>query len=311
MPVGYEVSQMEFHQLRYFVAAAETGSMSRAAEREHVTQPALSRQVAQLERRLGVELFERRRQRIHLTEAGRFFLPRARQILCDAETSRQQLREQFGRDRPTLRLGFVGPFLDDLIAPTVRELRRAHRGSKVALFDLAPRAQLERLVAGELDAGVLANLDAQYGAVLRSRRLSRHRFAAVLPHDHALAQRAQVGLAQLRDEAWVSLDDSLFPGRRAFLDEACGRAGFEPEVVAETSSVGLMLGAVSSGDGVAIAPLHSRKLPHEGCAFVPLKAPVPRVELVFVSRRDDRRAVVDALHAVLRARAIALFDEAD
>ena len=69
---------MEFHQLRYFVAAAEAASISAAARREHVTQPALSRQIALLETQLGVDLFERRKQRIHLTEAGRWFLPRAR-----------------------------------------------------------------------------------------------------------------------------------------------------------------------------------------------------------------------------------------
>ena len=116
MTTATAASGMEFHQLRYFVAAAEDLSMSRAAEREHVSQPALSRQVAQLELQLGVALFERKKQRIHLTEAGRFFLQKARQLLCDAETSEQQLREQFAGQRRTLRLGFISPFLDDLVA---------------------------------------------------------------------------------------------------------------------------------------------------------------------------------------------------
>lgn len=76
---------MEFHQLRYFVAAAEEMSMSRAAGRVHVSQPALSRQIALLEEEIGVLLFDRIRKRIHLTEAGRFFLVKAKQLLCDAE----------------------------------------------------------------------------------------------------------------------------------------------------------------------------------------------------------------------------------
>src|SRR5258705_6094668 len=104
---------MEFHQLRYFVAAAEMASISQAARREHVTQPAMSRQIALLEARLGVALFARRKQRIHLTEAGRWFLPKARQLLCDAATSEQQLRESFGKAKRTLRLSFLSPFLDD------------------------------------------------------------------------------------------------------------------------------------------------------------------------------------------------------
>src|SRR5262245_22837134 len=171
---------MEFHQLRYFVAAAETGSVTAAAVREHVTQPALSRQIALLETRLGVDLFERRKQRIHLTEAGRWFLPRARQLLCDAVTSEQQLRESFGKAKRTLRLGFVVSFLDDLVAPVVRELKKKHRGVAISLFDLSPRAQLDRLAAHELDAALLANLEPVHREQFVVRVLSRHRFAAVL-----------------------------------------------------------------------------------------------------------------------------------
>jgi DNA-binding transcriptional LysR family regulator len=100
-------SAVEFHQLRYFIAAAEDLSISAAAKRLHVTQPALSRQIAVVEAELGVPLFDRIRKRIHLTDAGRFFLPKARQIVCDAETSIQQLRGQFGKARRTLLLGFL------------------------------------------------------------------------------------------------------------------------------------------------------------------------------------------------------------
>lgn len=290
---------MEFHQLRYFVAAAETGSMSKAAEREHVSQPALSRQVAQLERRLGVTLFDRVKKRIVLNDAGRAFLPRARRLLCDAETAAQQLQERFGRGKRTLRIGFVGPFLDDLVAPTVRELRRRHRGLEVALFDLPPRAQADRLVNGELDAGILANLDDPRGA-LRTRRLGRYRFAAVLPEGHPLAGRRTIALGALRSEAWVSLDDAFYPGRRRFLIDACAEAGFEPDVRAELDSVGMMLGAVAAGDGVALAPWHSEKLPHDGCRFVKLQAPVPVVDLLLVTARGADVAQLQDLYEELR-----------
>lgn len=293
---------MEFHQLRYFVAAAETGSMSAAARREHVSQPALSRQVAQLENQLGVQLFERRKQRIHLSEAGRFFLPKARQMLCDAELSAQQIRERFGGAKRTLRLGFLSPFLDDLVAPTVRELKRAHRGLRVALFDLTPGAQLERLGNRELDAAILANLSDSHRQRFLVRRLGRHRFAAVLPEDHPLAGRRTLALAALRSERWVSLDDLAFPGRRDFLIAACTAAGFEPDIAVETDSVALMLGSVAAGDGVALIPEHSQKLPHDGCVFVKLKAPAPTIELALVTRRGEPTPELDTLHDLLKAR---------
>lgn len=310
MPIGYDRAgrAMEFHQLRYFVAAAEAASISAAARREHVTQPAMSRQIALLETRLGVALFERRKQRIHLTEAGRWFLPKARQLLCDAATSEQQLRESFGKAKRTLRLGFLAPFLDDLVAPVVRELKKKHRGLAVSLFDLPPRAQLERLAAHELDAAILANLETGHRQEFVVRPLSRHRFAAVLPESHALAKRASLGLGELREQDWVSLSDHVFPGRREFLRAVCAAAGFEPRIVAEVDSVSMMLGAVAAGDVVAIVPRHSEKLPHAGCTFVALQGPVPMVELVLVSPRGVVVPELATLTQLLAARARGLAD---
>lgn len=273
---------MEFHQLRYFIAAAEDLSISSAAKRLHVTQPALSRQVAVLEAELGVPLFDRIRKRIHLTEAGRFFLPKARQIVCDAETSVQQLREQFGKARRTLRLGFLTPFLDDLVAPAVREFRQRHPKAQVSLFELPPRAQLERLRNHELDAAILGNISDNDRALFDTRALSRHKMVAVLPDDHALAKKKSIKLATLAREPWVSLSDAFFPGRRDFLRAICQQAGFEPQIVTEADSLSMMLGSVTAGEGVAIMPAHASKLPHAGCVIMPLAAPVPSSELLLV-----------------------------
>src|SRR5436190_3042442 len=224
---------MEFHQLRYFIAAAEDLSISRAAARLHVSQPALSRQIAILEDELGLALFDRIRKRIHLTEAGRFFLPKARQIICDAETGVQQVREQFGKARRTLRLGFLSPFLDDLISPAVREFRQRHPKTQISLFELSPRAQIERLRRHELDAAVLGNMEETGREDFVIRRLSRDRMAALLAVGHALAGRKSIKLAALAREHWVSLSDVFYPGRREFLRGMCRAAGFEPDIVSE------------------------------------------------------------------------------
>lgn len=312
MPSGYDPKPiravpapfpMEFHQLRYFVAAAELGSMSAAARREHVSQPALSRQVALLETQLGVPLFTRSKQRIQLTDAGRFFLPRAKQILCDAATTEQQLRESFGKAKRTLRLGFLGPFLDDLVTPVVRELKKKQRGLQVALFDLPPRAQLDRLAAHELDAALVANLEPAHREQFALRPLSRHTLVAALPETHRLAKRTSLALGELRGDDFVSLSDVAFPGRREFLRTACAAAGFEPRIVHELDSVALMLGAVASGDGVAVVPRHSQKIPHAGAVLVTLQAPAPVVELVLVTTRGPVRPELAALTTALVARA--------
>lgn len=297
------VGSMEFHQLRYFIAAAEELSISRAAERLHVSQPALSRQIAVLEADLGAPLFDRIRKRIHLTEAGRFFLPRAKQLICDAETGAQQLRERFGNARRTLRLGFLPIFLDDLVAPALREFRQRHPSSQVSLFELSPRAQLDRLRTHELDAAILGNISARERASFTIRVLARFRMAALLPENHPLAGNAPVPLEALSGENWVSLSDDFFPGRREFLQQICAGAGFAPRIASEVDSLSLMIGAVSAGDGVALIPAHSSKLPHAGCVFVPLAPPVPSSDLLLVMDPQPPGLELETLVTLIADRA--------
>ncbi len=299
---------MEFHQLRYFVAAAEEMSMSRAALRVHVSQPALSRQIALLEDEIGVGLFDRVRKRIHLTEAGAFFLNKARQILCDAESGVQQVREQFGGVRRTLRLGFIGPFLDDLVAPAVREFQQRHANSRVSLFDLPPSAQIERLRQNELDAAILGNLDDRDRDHFVVKRLSKHRMAAVLPEAHPLARRKSVKLATLKDDEWVSLSNTFFPGRRDFLTECCRQAGFVPRITAEPDSLPLMLATIATTGGVGLIPAHARKLPHSGCVILPLAAPVITTQLLLVLGKQAPTQELAGLIALIRERAAELGD---
>ncbi len=294
---------MEFHQLRYFTAAAEDMSMSSAAKRMHITQPALSRQIAALEAELGVALFDRVKKRIVLTDAGRFFLPKARQIICDAETSAQQLREQFGDAPRTLRLGFLSIFLDDLVAPAMREFRQRHPKARVSLFELPPRAQLERLRTHELDAAILGNIEDSDRQLFSVRRLSRHKMAAIVPDDHPLAAKKSIPLAALAQESWISLSDAFYPGRRELMRGICQAAGFEPQITSEVDSLPMILGAVSAGDGVALLPGHTQKLPHTGCVFIKLAAPVPMTELVLVQPKGKSSVELATLVELIAERA--------
>lgn len=295
---------MEFHQLRYFVAAAEALSMSRAAEQVHVSQPALSRQIKLLEEEIGVALFDRIKQRIHLTEAGKFFLLSARQLLCDAESAVQRTQERFGGVRRTLRLGFLSPFLDDLVAPVVREFQQRHPNSKVSLFDLPPRAQLDRLHQHELDFGILANLEEDESKQLEVIKLSKNRFVAVVPENHRLAGRKSLKLAELRDEDWVSLANAFFPKRREFMIKNCELAGFTPRIVAEKDSLPMMLAEIGIGGGVGLMPSHAAKLPHRGCAIVPLSSPAIYTELLLtLPKKLPRDAEMETLIALIKERA--------
>lgn len=297
---------MELRHLRYFIAVAEEQNVTRAAARLHLSQPPLSRQVRDLEEELGVDLFLRAGKSVKLTEAGRFFLTKARGIVCDAETAAQQLREQFGSAARTVRLGFIGPILDDLVVPSVREFRQRHPKTKVSLFDLPPRAQLERLKNHELDAAILGNIEEEDRALFRVQSLWRGRMTIVVPEHHLYATRKSLKLALLAGEDWVSLSDSFFPGRRAWLQEVCRRAGFSPNIRAELDSLPLMLAAIAGGDGVGIMPAHAGKLPHSGCVLVPIAGGAPVTELLMITPRQNPGKEVTTFLSLIASRAAAM-----
>jgi DNA-binding transcriptional LysR family regulator len=297
---------MELRHLRYFIAAAEEQGISAAARRLRLSQPPLSRQIRDLEAELGVPLFDRVGRSIRLTKAGRSFLVRARQIVCDAETAAQQLREQFGKAALTIRLGVIAPVLDDLVVPVVREFRQRFANSRVSLFDLPPTAQLQRLKQHQLDAALVGNIGEPDRRELRVVTLWRGPIQIVLPEVHPLAKRAALRLSLLATEDWLSLSDTLFPGRRAFLRSACRLAGFEPRIVAEYDSVALKLAAVAAGEGVALLPAHAARLAHSGVVFVPIVGRAPRVALSWVTLPGVQVPRIQALETLLRQRATRL-----
>jgi len=290
---------MEISQIRYFVAAAEELSITSAAKRLHVSQPAISRQIATLEEELNVCLFERVKKRIHLTEAGRFFLKRARLLLCDMESSVQLVREKFADSKPTFRLGLIGPFLDDLVVPAVKALKENDHSFEVSLFELSPRGQLDRVRDGQLDLAILGNLSPEDKDLFETTRLLRLKVAAVLPASHKLAKRKKLTLREFGNDGFISLSDEFFPGRKRFLLEICQSQDISPEILEESESLQLLFASVALGKGVAILPEHSAKLPHSGCVFVPLTTPAAYVEVMAVCRKGMQtpmlKSVIDSL----------------
>jgi DNA-binding transcriptional LysR family regulator len=299
---------MELRHLRYFIAVAEEQNISRAAERLHLSQPPLSRQIKDLEQELGVDLLERVGKSVRLTDAGRAFLIKAKRIVCDVDTAVQQLREEYGTATRALRLGFITPFLDDLIAPAVREFRQRHPQVKVSLLDLLPSAQMERLRNGELDAAILGNISDGDRERFQVQRLWRGRMQLVLPEDHSLAKRKSLKVSALAQETWVSLSEAFFPGRRAFLQLICRGAGFEPQISVEYDNLPLMLAAIASGEGVGMMPAHAAKIPHAGCVLLPISGAVPQTELLMVCERSRHDVKLQALAEVMLSYAQRLQD---
>ena len=188
----------------------------------------------------------------------------------------------------------------------MKAVRKQSDKFEISLHELSPKAQLDRLRDDQLDLALLGNLSDEDRTRYEMKCIMRSPMAAVLPDDHKLAKRKQIILSELQDEPFVSLSDAIFPGRRQFLRNVCQSQGFDPNIAEEADSLSLLLGSVSAGDGVAILPAHSQKLPHAGSVFVHLKTPVIYAEVLAVYKPNQPTGAFRKLLGELEKSAAAI-----
>ncbi len=292
---------MELRHLRYFVAVAEALSFSRAAARLHVTQPALSRQIRDLEEELGCRLLRRGlNARTELTPEGQRFLEGARELLDAANKLTDEIRAGAAR----IRFGHFGVLWLHYFSPALRRFARRQPKVKLDPLELTPRELIAALRRGEVDIALMSRSDAAAHREFASRKLVTYPVQLALSAGHPLAKRRRLKLADLRDARWISWDEKEFPGRKQLLVDACQRAGFKPHVAMETDSMASLFVQVATSELIGHVLPMSKQLPHEGVVFADIDPPGAFVsELYAAWRKDDpRQAMLAELVNELAAR---------
>jgi LysR family transcriptional regulator, hydrogen peroxide-inducible genes activator len=273
---------MEFHQLRYICAIAETGSFSRAAERCQIAQPSLSQQVLKLEDELGAKLFDRLGRSIRLTEPGRAFLPHARAILNQMEAARSSVANQVADVRGSVAAGVIPTIAPYLMPAYTAAFARKYPDAKLRIVEETTPILVEDLRSLSIDLAILA-LPLRHKDMelfpLRTEPLY-----AVLPGDHPHAGAKSMALRDLRGESFVMLRDG-----HCFRDlsiAACAHARLEPRIAFESDQFRSVLGMVAAGVGVSLVPAMAIDR-NAGCRYV---------------RLSDARATRTIVAAVLRGR---------
>jgi DNA-binding transcriptional LysR family regulator len=243
---------MNLRQLEYFVAIAERGSLTAAAEALHVSQPSLSQQVRALERELGGELIERLPRGVRLTAAGQELLGEARATLRHAQRARWQVRRALDLEVGRLDVAVTTSAALGILPVVLRDWQRRHPEIEVSLLEFPHRRALDEAVrdgAGDVAVGSLP--ESWPGEV---RRLGWEEFVVVLPDGDPLLDRDNVGLDQLADRRWVHFAPGH--GLAEVVDLCCARAGFNPRVAVRTSQVAAAPRFAAGGLGPALVPEH-------------------------------------------------------
>lgn len=243
---------MELRHLRYFVAVAEEKNFTRAAERLHIAQPPLSRQIQQLEEELGVRLIEKGSRPLRLTEAGRFFHAHAQELLVKA-ADLKTMTQRVGKIERTLSIGFVASTLYGLLPEIVRRFRERYQAVEISFHELTTMEQLKALKEGRIDVG-FGRLKSE-DAAIRRIVLREEPLIVALPMGHRLA--SQEGPLKMNDLLHDPLIVYPKAPRPSFADQVLATFSdrmIVPQQVIEVRELQIAIGLVGAGQGIAIVP---------------------------------------------------------
>jgi LysR family hca operon transcriptional activator len=269
---------MELRHLRYFIAVAEEGSLTNAAERRlHTAQPSLSRQIRDLELEIGVKLLERKARGIALTAAGRVFLDHARLALMQIEAACEAARGTEQPEKPGFVIGFLPGQEVIWLSESMRILREEAPEVEITLSTKSSPELAEALMQGKIDVALMRRETRTAG--LAFKLLIKEPLIAILPARHRLARTKTVRPKDLERESFISTARAA-PVLKTVIDDYAAKAGItlKQKYDAETLSGGMSL--VASTGGFTLLPLYVRSALIPSVVSRPLHGEVPTIDLV-------------------------------
>ncbi|SAK74932.1 LysR family transcriptional regulator [Caballeronia catudaia] len=299
---------MDLRLLRYFVTVAEELHFGRAAARLAMTQPPLSQAIRALEDALGVQLFVRTKRTVELTPVGKDLLPEVRRLLASADALRPLAQSLARGEAGVLSLAFVSIADYGLLPALLRDFGARYPGVRLQLTEATSDVQIEELVAGRIDAGlVIPPLPPRYASLLEYVPIAREPLMIAMSAKQAEAldsgEDMPVDLRDLAAAPLVVFPRRLAPGLHDIIMGCYGAAGLAPRIGQEAIQMQTIVSLVSAGMGVALVPQSLRHLRRTGVVYRPLQRPGPIVETGLVWRTAEVSPVLAGFIEIVRLRA--------
>ena len=241
---------LDIRHLRYFLAVAEAGNFSRAADRLGISQPSVSQQMRDLEADLRVPLFQRRGKRILLTPRGLIFQEHARAILHQLENSVRELNREPGELRGALHLGVIPALNVPLVPRLLGNFAADHPAISITVEEISSTEIETALEEGRMDVGL--GFLTRYSPNLRYERLCTDRFALIVAQSHPWANRRVIPFSELHQQRVLQLPDTFV--MRRMIDEICRKHQVRPHVIAEISAIETLLRSLRPLQAATLMP---------------------------------------------------------
>ena len=265
---------MEIHQLRYFVAVAQEGSFSRAAEKVRVAQPSLSQQIQKLEAELGQPLFDRLARRVNLAEAGHGLLPFAQRVLNELNSARRFVADRGKAPAGPVKVGVLPTIAPFITRHLVRRTREQLPEVALSVIENVTDEMVQLADRGELDFAIISTC--RPGVGLHIERWAEEPLLAALPEGHPLAKRSDVAWRELRDESVLLLHESHCLSRQ--IQKWCAQHRIHQKRIGALQ-LSTLLEMVAASAGISLVPSMSAMGHRPGVVFIPFRGVVPRREI--------------------------------
>jgi LysR family transcriptional regulator, benzoate and cis,cis-muconate-responsive activator of ben and cat genes len=264
---------MELRHLRYFVAVAEEENVSRAAMKLHVSQPALSRQIRDLEDELGFPLLKRSAKSVRLLDAGRAFLTEARAVLQRADEAVKAAREIATSGRSELHVGYAPSLTARILPPTLRAFQSDSPKARVILHDLSTEEMFAGLREGKLQIAFVVRPSRAMLRGMRFEELTRDAWRLAVAPSHPLATRRTITIEEVAREPLIAYSRNEYPDYHENLADIFAEATTKPRVAEEHDSVSSLIAAVEAGGGVAVVSESLACIAGPRLKLLPLSSP--------------------------------------
>lgn len=291
---------MEIKTLKIFVSVASLKNFSAAARELNTVQPAVSRQISDLEEELGVRLFWRNTREVKITAAGESLLSDAHEILAYEQRAKAKAQKAARGEIGILRIGYLAPACFSFIPELVKTYSERYPEVEISLKEMTVRQQIEAFTSGQLDVGFSRPLSKAGQKGFIEEEIYTDSLMAVLPASHPFSRAKSLRLQTLESEHFVLFKREEAVGLFDQIISACQKEKFAPVISSQPESMQTVITEVAAGLGVSIVPGCIRKLFTAGCIFLPIEKQKPSIPTVIHYRQAPHQPTVAAFVELTR-----------